>query len=187
MDISEIFELIKKDEAAAKPPKQAKTKRGPKELTEEQKERLRAQLKKGRETSLANRKALAAEREKLKQEADSDKLGVRVNRERAKLGLDSPANSEMLTLLRRMADYEETLKAMKAKSEAPKTEPPKPEPPKPEPPKSEPPKPEPPKPEPLKSAPAPAPAAPVEKPFDYGKLHKFAQRMRNNKLGGMVW
>lgn len=184
MDISEIFELIKNEESAAKPKKEVKTKRGPKELTEEQKERLRAQLKKGRETSLANRKALAVEREKLKVEAESDKLGVRVKRERAKLGLDSPANSEMLTLLRRMADYEETLKTLKNKPE-PKAEPPKPEPPKP----VEPPKPaEVPKPvETPKPVEQPKPEPVAEKPFDYSKLHKFAKRMRNNNVAGTLW
>ena len=175
MDISEIFESIKKAESAAKPPKEAKTKRGPKELTEEQKERLRAQLKKGRETSLANRKALAVEREKLLKEAETDKLGVRVKRERAKLGLEPPANTEMLALLRRMTEYEETLKTMKSKPPEPTPEAPKPEPrpePKPEPPKPEPPKPEPPKPEP-------------PKPVDHIKLYKMNQRARNNRLGGM--
>jgi len=181
MDISEIFESIKKAESAAKPPKEAKTKRGPKELTEEQKERLRAQLKKGRETSLANRKALAVEREKLLKEAETDKLGVRVKRERAKLGLEPPANTEMLALLRRMTEYEETLKTMKSKPSGvvppePTPEPPKPEPSKPEPSKPEPSKPEPPKPEPPK---------PVEKPVDPIKLYKMNQRARNNRLGGM--
>ena len=154
MDISEIFELIKKDEAAAKPPKEAKKRRGPKDLSEEQLTRLREQLKKGRETSLANRKALATEREKLKQEADSDKLGVRVKRERAKLGLEPSGNTEMLALLRRMTEYEETLKTMKAKPSV--VVHPEPTQPKPEPPKVEP-KPEPPKPEPVRVAPTPAP------------------------------
>lgn len=111
MDVSKIFDDT---------PTVMSRKRGPAKgsMSDEQRERLRVQLTRGRETALKNRQALAKEREKLKEEVKEKVIPLKVKKERQKLGLDDDSNTEMLNLLRQLVKRETDVKQISVAEEA---------------------------------------------------------------------
>ena len=103
MDIEDIFETIKNDEYQNTPEKPPKKRRGPKNITPEKLAMLRENLRRGRETSLANRQKIKQEKEKIKHELGHNNVERKISKLRAENGLLNN-NDEILGLLKQMSE-----------------------------------------------------------------------------------